>query len=120
MSKIYYIYFLTNQSNRVLYIGMTSSIIHRLFEHKNHLLDGFTDRYNCTKLIYLERYADVNQAIKRENQLKAWSRKKKNFLIEKTNPNYEDLSEGWGISILKPEERLAYKKNLEKHNKNKV
>ena len=91
--------------------------MNRLFEHKNHLLRGYTDKYNCTKLVYYEEFADSNEAIKREKTLKSKLRSKKIALIESTNPNWEDLSKDWGIPILSPKERQIYKENLQEHNR---
>ncbi|MBO5287287.1 MAG: GIY-YIG nuclease family protein [Clostridia bacterium] len=90
---MYYVYILTNKTNRVLYIGVTNDLSRRIYEHKNELLDGFTKKYHVHKLVYYEEYTYVNNAIAREKQLKGWIREKKNLLIEAFNPNWEDLSE---------------------------
>ncbi len=90
--KQYYIYFLTNKNNNVLYIGVTGDLVKRIWEHRNKLIDGFTKKYNCTKLVYYEHTESINSAIEREKQLKGWLRKKKNGLVEKINPKWEDLS----------------------------
>ncbi len=90
MGKSYYIYILTNNSE-TLYIGITSNIIKRLWEHQNKVVKGFTEKYNITKLIHFEEYSDPENAILREKQLKNWSRTKKLSLIKKTNPNFEEL-----------------------------
>ena len=66
-----------------------------MYEHKHHLVEGFTDKYNVTKLVYFEETSDVNAAIEREKQLKKWRREKKNKLIESMNPNWNDLSDDW-------------------------
>ena len=92
---MYYVYFLSNWCNTVLYIGVTSNLPRRLYEHRNHLVDGFCSKYNTHKLVYFEETNDVYSAISREKQLKKWSRAKKNQLIEKVNPQWADLSEGW-------------------------
>ena len=89
----YFIYILTNWNHRVLYVGVTSDLPRRLFEHKNELADGFTKRYHVHKLVYFESTSDVNAAIAREKQLKNWSRSKKNEIIERMNPNWDDLAE---------------------------
>jgi len=81
----------TNIHNTVLYIGMTNQVERRSFEHSNHLIAGFTDKYNCTKLIYVEFYNDVRDAIAREKQLKGWRRSKKDALVNKLNPEWKDL-----------------------------
>lgn len=93
----YYVYILSNETNKVLYIGMTNDITRRLYEHKNKLVKGFTSRYNLKKLLYVETTDDVNSAIEREKTLKKWRREKKEFLIKTINPNYMDLSKEWGL-----------------------
>ena len=92
---MYYVYILSNWDDSVLYIGVTSNLPKRLFEHRNHLVDGFTKKYNVHKLVYFEETTDVNSAIAREKQLKGWTRKKKIDLISKTNPEWIDLSSTW-------------------------
>jgi putative endonuclease len=86
---------LTNRTNRVLYIGMTNDLERRMFEHKNKLVEGFTKRYNLTKLVYYEVTNDADSAIKREKQLKNWHREWKINLITESNPEWNDLSEGF-------------------------
>ncbi len=93
MSKQYHVYIITNKAHTVLYIGMTNNIIRRIWEHKNKLADGFTKKYNCTKLVYVETYDDVRYAIEREKNIKAWKRDWKNQMIEKLNPDWQDLYE---------------------------
>ena len=92
---MYYVYILTNWDDSVLYIGVTGNLTKRLYEHRNHLADGFTNKYNVYKLVYFEETSDVNSAIAREKQLKGWTRKKKNELIKKANPEWKDLSASW-------------------------
>ncbi len=87
----YWVYILTNQYNSVFYTGVTNNILKRTFEHKAELLDGFTKKYKVKKLIYLEEYKDINEAIHREKQLKKWNRSWKLQLIEKDNPDWNDL-----------------------------
>jgi putative endonuclease len=70
----YYIYVMTNKSNKVIYIGVTNDLGRRIFEHKNKLVEGFTKKYNLMKLVYYEVTEDVESAIKREKQLKNWHR----------------------------------------------
>lgn len=93
---MYYVYILTNKTNAVMYIGVTNNLQRRLYEHKNKLVDGFTQRYNVHKLVYFEQYSEINDALKREKQLKRWARAKKNLLVESKNPNWED----WGDSLV--------------------
>ena len=92
---MYCVYILSNWDDSVLYIGVTSNLIRRLYEHRNHLVDGFTKQYNVNKLVYFEQTNDVYSAISREKQLKGWTRKKKNDLIAKMNPEWKDLSANW-------------------------
>lgn len=94
MPKLYCVYILASQ-RRVLYIGMTSNIEHRVFQHKTHTFAGFTAKYNVTTLVYLERHGAALTAIRREKELKAWRREEKIKLIESTNPKWKDLSYGW-------------------------
>jgi len=88
----YYVYILTNLHNTVFYIGVTNNIAKRLFEHRTGLLEGFTKKYRVKKLVYLEEYSDINEAIKREKQLKNWHRDWKLNLVKKVNPEFNDLS----------------------------
>ncbi|MCR5036079.1 MAG: GIY-YIG nuclease family protein [Bacteroidales bacterium] len=83
---------MTNNNKTVLYIGVTANLIRRVYEHRHHEIKwSFTDRYNCENCIYYEKYNDINQAIERETQLKKWSRKKKEILINSKNPNWTNL-----------------------------
>ncbi len=82
---------MTNKPNGTLYIGITSDIVKRIYEHKNKLIDGFTKKYNLNKLVYYEVYDEINEAIKREKQLKSWKRDWKIELIEKMNNDWNDL-----------------------------
>jgi putative endonuclease len=88
-----YTYILFNKRNGTLYTGVTSDLSKRVYEHKNKLADGFTKKYNVDKLGYYEQYNDILQAIEREKQIKAGSRKKKIQLIENDNPEWKDLYE---------------------------
>lgn len=89
---MYYVYILTNYTNSVMYIGMTNDLTRRISEHKSGLIEGFTKKYHVHKLVYFESTEDVNNAIKREKQLKGWTRAKKNALVETVNPEWKDLS----------------------------
>ena len=91
----YYVYILTNWNDSVMYIGVTNNLTRRLYEHRNHLVDGFTKKYNVHKLVYYEYTNDVYSALEREKQLKGWSRAKKNALVAKSNPTWIDLSKEW-------------------------
>ncbi len=88
----YFVYMLTNKKNGTLYIGSTPDLQKRLNEHRQMIFDGFTKKYNIDKLIYVEEFTGKNDAIRRERQLKKWNRKWKMELIEKHNPNWNDLS----------------------------
>ena len=90
---MYYIYILTNKSNKVMYIGVTNNLVRRVYEHKNKLVKGFTEKYNVTKLVYYEAIDNVVTAIEREKELKGWTRDKKIKLIEDENRLWEDLYE---------------------------
>jgi putative endonuclease len=94
VQKQFYVYLLASKS-RTLYVGVTSDLQARLYQHKNKQLDGFTAQYNIDRLVYFEVHNDALTAITREKQIKKWSRAKKIALIEKTNPTWEDLSEQW-------------------------
>ena len=89
--KEYYVYILTNINDNVFYIGVSNNIIRRIYEHKNKLVKGFSEKYNLGKLVYFESATDVNSALAREKQLKNWHRKWKINLIRSKNPNFEDL-----------------------------
>ena len=91
----YYVYLLSSKKNGTLYIGVTNDLERRMFEHKNKLVSGFTAKYNVNKLMYFEDFQYVNDALKRENQLKNWNRQWKIDLIEKENKEWKDLSIDW-------------------------
>ena len=91
----YYIYMVTNKNNTVIYIGVTNDIHNRILEHKHGLKNGFTKKYQCTKLVYYEENQWIQDAIAREKQLKGGSRQQKVDLINKENPEWKDLSEDW-------------------------
>ena len=91
MFKRYYTYILTNKYNEVLYIGVTNDLARRVAEHRSGMIPGFTQKYNCHKLVYYEEYSEVEMAIAREKQLKKWSRPKKESLIATQNKDWQDL-----------------------------
>lgn len=93
MRKTYTVYIMTNRHHTVLYTGVTGDMITRGWQHRNKLIRGFTQKYNIDKLVYLEEYRQVREAIAREKQLKGWSRKKKEALINRMNPQWRDLYE---------------------------
>jgi putative endonuclease len=89
--KKYYVYILASKRNGTLYIGVTSDLLKRIWQHREGLAEGFTKKYNIKKLVYFEDCSDPKEAIQREKQIKAWKRIWKLDLIEKENPNWEDL-----------------------------
>ena len=94
MVKTFYVYIMASESG-TLYVGISSDIKKRVYQHKNHLADGFTDKYEVDRLVYVEEIRDAASAINREKQIKRWRREKKVQLIEWQNPGWEDLSKGW-------------------------
>ena len=86
-----YVYLLANKHNNVLYTGVTSDLIRRVYEHKNKLVKGFTQKYNVDRLVYFEACENIVVAIEREKQIKGWSRKKKDDLMNALNPVWDDL-----------------------------
>jgi putative endonuclease len=93
----YYVYLLTNWNNKVMYVGITNDLLRRINEHKNKLVEGFTKKYNLTKLVYFEETNEVTAAIEREKTIKKWRREKKNQLVTAVNPDWKDLSSEWGL-----------------------
>ena len=88
----YYVYILTNKHKTVLYTGVTSDLIRRVYEHKNHAdPNSFTAKYHVDQLVYFEETSDVKAAIEREKQIKSWSRNRKTDLIFEKNPQWVDL-----------------------------
>ncbi|MDD2916471.1 MAG: GIY-YIG nuclease family protein [Candidatus Gracilibacteria bacterium] len=90
----YFVYILASDSG-TLYIGATSNLEKRIEEHKQGVFEGFSKKYNCFKLVYMDQTSDITAAIEREKQLKNWNRKKKELLIASMNPTWEDLSQKW-------------------------
>jgi len=90
-----FVYMLSNWDDSVLYIGVTSDLPKRLYEHRNGLADGFTKKYNVHKLVYFEESPYMQSALEREKQLKKWTRAKKNALVSGINPTWRDLSVDW-------------------------
>ncbi len=91
MEKYSYIYVLASQCNGTLYIGVTSDLIQRIWQHKHNIMAGFSKKYNVKNLVYYEQYSDIRDAIHREKQLKKWPRKWKLGLINQHNPTWKDL-----------------------------
>jgi putative endonuclease len=90
----YYIYIMTSTKG-TLYTGVTNELQNRVYQHKQKLIDGFTKRYNITRLVYFEETTDIKAAIWREKQIKSWRRSKKIKLIETMNPKWQDLADDW-------------------------
>ena len=91
----YYVYILTNFNNKVMYIGVTNNLEGRLYEHKNGIFDGFTNKYNVKKLVYFVETNNIIEAIQREKEIKKWRREKKNLLVEMQNKEWKDISDNW-------------------------
>ena len=94
MGRIYFVYILASKSRR-LYVGVTNNLERRTFVHREKLVEGFTKKYNISRVVYFEQTEDIRSAIAREKQLKGLLRAKKIALIESVNPTWEDLSKQW-------------------------
>jgi putative endonuclease len=95
LDKYSWVYMMCSSSRRALYTGVCAVLHDRVFQHKKGVVEGFTKKYKCHRLVYYESFPYIAQAIAREKEIKGWSRKKKNALIETMNPQWRDLSEGW-------------------------
>ncbi len=93
MEKRFYVYIMANKKYGTLYIGVTSDLVKRNWEHRNHVVEGFTDQYNLDKLVYYEVHENAESAIRREKRLKFWKRMWKLELVDKFNPEWTDLYE---------------------------
>ena len=93
MERQYYVYILTNKRNTVLYTGVTNDLVRRTYEHKTKAVKGFTHKYNVHRLVYYECFNEVREAIAREKQIKAGSRQRKVDLVNRLNPEWQDLYE---------------------------
>ena len=91
MEKDFHVYIMASKRNGTLYIGVTSNLIRRVYEHKNNLVEGFTSQYGIHLLVYYEKHLSAESAIRREKRLKSWKRQWKLALIEKDNPQWLDL-----------------------------
>jgi putative endonuclease len=101
----YWMYIMASQTG-TLYVGMTGNLFARVMQHKNGKVDGFSKKYNCTRLVYYEGHDEVHKTIQREKQVKSWRREKKIALIESINPRWQDLAENWGREVLFPGESI--------------
>lgn len=93
--RTYYVYILSNYTNTVLYIWVTNDLFRRVYEYKKKLINGFSKKYNCTKLVYYEECSAIQDALLRAKQLKKWNRKKKDNLIDKKNSQKINLFQEW-------------------------
>lgn len=91
--KSYFVYILASKKNGTLYVGVTNDICRRVYEHKEKLVAGFTEKYNVSKLVYVEEFDNINEALHREKCIKKWNRKWKLRIIEEQNPDWNDLYE---------------------------
>ena len=87
------VYIMTNKKDGTLYAGVTSNLVKRVYEHKNSIIKGFTNKYNCKLLVFFELHGTMELAISKEKQIKSWSRFKKTEMISKMNPEWKDLYE---------------------------
>jgi len=94
MTKQPTVYILASRRNGTLYVGVSSALVKRVWEHKNDVVEGFTKRYGVHQLVWYEQHETMESAIRREKAIKEWQRKWKLALIEKTNPTWQDLYEG--------------------------
>jgi len=97
--KTYYVYIMSSKT-KVIYTGVTSNLIGRVYQHKNGLVKGFTKRYNVDQLVYYAETNDIMEAICYEKKIKGWTRAKKITLIESINPDWKDLAEDWDFSVM--------------------
>jgi len=95
----YYVYMMISNSRRALYTGVTNNLERRVFQHKNDEFEGFSQQYRAHRLVWFERYSNIQTATAREKQLKGWRREKKNRLVHRVNPEWKDLSAEWGKPI---------------------
>ena len=92
--KTHWVYLLTNQERGTFYVGMTSDLVRRIYEHRIKAVEGFTRDHDLTRLVWFEEQGDRGQALRREGLIKKWKREWKYNLIEQDNPHWEDLYEG--------------------------
>ena len=95
VAKQFFVYIMASRRNGTLYIGVTSNLVQRVWNHKQGLAEGFTSKYKVTQLVYYECFENVRDAIRREKEIKGWIRQKKVALVESVNPKWKDLSAGW-------------------------
>src|SRR5258707_14960261 len=100
MEQHSYVYMMVSASRRALYTGVTTQLRKRVYEHKSNMIEGFTSKYKCHRLVYFEMFNHVKDAIEREKQIKGWRREKKDKLVETKNPFWKDLAEDWSVEEL--------------------
>ena len=98
LNKYSFVYMMCSNSRRTLYTGSCALLQDRVYQHKKGLVDGFTKKYKCHRLVYFESFAYIGDAIAREDEIKGWRREKKNALVETMNPKWKNLSEGWSMT----------------------
>jgi putative endonuclease len=103
--RFYYFYTLSSLPG-TLYAGITNNIYNRTLQHKSKETPGFTSKYDVDRLVYYEVFKDVRAAIRREKEIKGWTRKKKIALVESVNPKWQDLAQGWGAALPPPSWQL--------------
>ena len=103
--KSHWVYILCSKRNGTLYIGVTNNLLRRVHEHKEHLVPGFTKKYDVTKLVHVEEFFEIQEAIHREKCLKKWNREWKLKLIEENNPEWNDIYDQFGITSGSPPSR---------------
>jgi putative endonuclease len=116
VNQTYWVYIMASASG-TLYIGSTSELVQRTWEHKNGTFEGFSKKYGCNRLVYYESTYDPRDSANRERKLKGWTRAKKIALIESVNPHWEDLAKNWGRHLLMPNESMV---EAERKLKNRV
>ncbi len=101
--KTYFVYILASKRNGTLYIGVTNNLVRRIYEHKEKLVKGFTQKYYVSMLVYYEEHGNIHSAIQREKQMKKWNRAWKVHMIEKYNPHWQDLYNNGDVILLQRE-----------------
>lgn len=95
MDKGGFVYIIGNWTGDVIYVGVTSDLEKRIYQHRHKLVKSFSSRYNVSRLLYFKNFGEIEMAIQREKEIKAWRREKKNRLIVNANPEWKDLADGW-------------------------
>lgn len=106
MHEYHFWVYIVGSNSGTLYVGMTNDITLRVKQHKEGLIEGFTKKYGCDRLLYYEHHQYVRNAIRREKELKGWRRSRKIALIESQNPRWADQAENWGSELVLPNQSL--------------